>query len=233
MGVSMFDVANNRWSQFPDFGFVTGVGDPAMCEVGGQLFVIDETNLNNVYFIDVSAALSTVGYRWSVPTIIDAPTGRFGMRFFSWGPLVYAFGGVDFAGATAGTFHNDIWALSAGSLIAGTFPVSTWSLVAPDGVVNFPPARVGYTVVAFGSVVIMYGGVSLDAGAPPGTLPDVCFTPGTAFCHFHHNVCVPAPRSPPAASRTRAAHLSHTHLPPPAHPPGGPFPLETPARPAR
>jgi hypothetical protein len=196
MGVSMYDIARARWEQFPDFGFSSPVGDPATVEVGGQLFVIDETNLNNVYFIDISAARSTVGYRWTVPQVSDGPTGRFGMRFVAWGPIVYAFGGVDYQGATAGTAHNDVWALAAGATIAASFPLASWTQVAADGLANMPPPRVGYSVVAFGTVILMYGGVSLLPTAPAGTLPDVCFTPNNALCYFHHSVWAFTPGNP-------------------------------------
>ena len=79
----------------------------------------------------------------------SGPTTRVGERFFSWGPLIYTFGGVEVAGAQAGVFHNDMWALPAGAMIAASLPAADWSQVAPDAVAGFPPGRVAYSWAVF------------------------------------------------------------------------------------
>ena len=197
-GVQMYDIARSTWEAFPDFSARVPIVDPFLFEMAGQLFVVDETNTNLMAFIDTSAARSTVGYPWTVVSSMSGgPAGRYGMRFVPWGAVVYAFGGADFTGATAGTLHNDVWALPGGSVVTGAQPPPSWSQVAPDGVPNFPPARVGYTVIPFGTIVIMMGGVSLLPAAPAGTLPDVCFSPSTSsVCEFHSHVWAFAPGNP-------------------------------------
>lgn len=193
MTVSMFDVALNRWETFP--GIPLNIVDPFMTEVGGQLFVIDETNFTNIAFIDTSAARSTVGYPWTVPRVYDGPSPRYGQRFVPWGALIYTFGGYDLS---TGVFHNDMWALPAGVVITGyQLPPPSWSQVATDGVAGFPRGRVGYTLTAFGTSIIMFGGVSLLPTAPAGAHPDVCFTPSTSsVCEFHSHVWMFSPGNP-------------------------------------
>ena len=197
-GAQIFDVARLRWEAWPSFGdLVPAMSDPFSVDVGGQVVVIDEANMNAVAFIDASAARSTVGYRWSVPQLSSGPATRVGERFFAWGALIYTFGGVEVAGAQAGAFHNDMWALPAGAMIAGSLPAADWSQVAIDAVAGFPPGRVAYSWAVFGTVVLLFGGVSLSPSAPPGTLPNVCFSPAAAaLCDFHSHVWAFSPGNP-------------------------------------
>ena len=195
MGATMYDVANARWEAWPDLPIA--MADPAMFEVGGQVFVVDETNLLSMCFIDANGARSTVGWPWTVPTILDAPPPtRYGMRFAVWGTIVYTFGGVD---NTTGVAHNDLWALPAGTVVTGfSLPYASWAQAAGDGMPGFPPGRVGYSFTAFGTAIVLFGGVSVLPSAPPGTLPDVCFDPtqAAAHCDFHSHVWVFTPGNP-------------------------------------
>lgn len=188
-----YDVAANAWRAWPDLPVIA---DPFAFDVGGQVFVVDETNNNNVAFIDASAARSRIGQTWTVPAgVTGGPAGRFGMRMAPFGSVVYALGGVEIA---TGIAHNDIWAIGAGTIITGqALPPPAWSQVAPDGVVGIPPPRVGYSLAVFGTVILLFGGVSVLPTAPAGTLPDVCFTPATsAACEFHSHVWAFRPGNP-------------------------------------
>ena len=196
-GGQIYDVARQRWEAWPSFADLVPMGDPFSVACGGPVGVSDEQNMTAVAFIDSSAARSTVGYRWSTPQMSSGPSTRVGERFFSFGPIIYTFGGAEVAGASAGTFHNDLWALPAGAMIAASQPPADWSQVAQDGTPGFPPGRVAYSWAVFGTVVLMFGGVSLAPGAPPGTLPDVCFSPATASrCEFHSHVWQFQPGNP-------------------------------------
>jgi len=196
MGVSSYDVASGKWEDYPPIPAQVGIQDPFMVSMGGQLMIIDETNVTSIVFIDTSAARSTVGYPWSIATVFDGPSpARYGMRFVAWGALIYFFGGVEIS---TGVMHNDMWALPAGQVITGySLPYPSWSQVAQDSLAGFPPPRVGYTLTAFGTVMVMFGGVSLLTSAPPGTLPEICFTPASAtFCQFHSDVWLFTPGNP-------------------------------------
>ena len=190
-----YDIAQNVWRAWPDLPGA-GAADPFALDIGGQVFVIDETNLNNVAFIDASAARSRIGQTWTAPAgITGGPVGRFGMRVAAFGPILYSFGGVEVA---TGVTHNDMFACGAGTIITGqTLPPPSWSQVAADGLAGFPPGRVGYNMFTFGTVIILFGGVNVLPSAPAGTLPDVCFSPATSsLCEFHHHVWAFRPGNP-------------------------------------
>ena len=68
-GAQIFDVARLRWEAWPSFGdLVPAISDPFSVDVGGQVVIIDEANMNAVAFIDASAARSTGAFahpaRW-------------------------------------------------------------------------------------------------------------------------------------------------------------------------
>ena len=189
-----YDIFANAWRAWPDLPGA-GAADPFSLDVGGQVFVVDETNLNNMFFIDSSAARARIGQTWTVPAVTGGPVGRFGMRVAAFGPILYSFGGVDMA---TGVTHNDLYAIGAGTIISGqTQPPPAWSQVAPDGLAGFPPGRVGYNLFTFGTVIILFGGVNVLPSAPTGTLPDVCFSTATSnLCEFHHHVWAFRPGNP-------------------------------------
>ena len=195
MNAAAYDPFTNAWSPWPDVSQIVAVADPFCFSIGGVMVVIDETNLTAVATITSAAARSTVGYTWSAPLVTGGPpTPRFGQRFLAWGSTVWAFSGVD---VTSGVTHNDLWAIDATRLAAapsggtGSDLPLMWAQVQPDGAPGMPPGRVGYSWVATtGSAAVLFGGVSVTAGAPPGTLPDVCYDPAqaAAYCYFHRSV---------------------------------------------
>jgi hypothetical protein len=189
-----YDVALNVWSAWPDLP--VPIGDPFTVDVGGQVFVIDELNVNSIFFIDASAARSRIGQTWTTPsTITGGPIGRFGMRFAGFGAILYAFGGVELA---TGIMHSDMYAIGSGTIITGqTLPAPSWSLVASDNTPGFPSPRVGYTLTTFGTVLILFGGVNVLPSSPVGTLPSVCFSPSSSsMCEFHSHVWKFEPGNP-------------------------------------
>ena len=207
-----YDHVTNSWAKWSDVVTNPPIADPFLFEVGGQVVIIDETNMLAVAYIDSVAARSTVGYTWSTPQVAGGPTTpRFGMRFAVFGGVVYAFGGVDIA---TGACHNDMWAIDGAQLVAGPGPFPPrWVQVAADNTPGFPPARVGYSFSSFGSGMVLAGGVSIDGPNPGGLLPDVCFSPTTnSVCHYHQSVWafLPGLKQPELGSITGAAwvHLA-------------------------
>ena len=193
LGVSMYDVANRRWQTWD--GVPIPINDPFPFEVGGQVFVLDESNITQLAFVDASDARAQVGPVWSTPVIGDGPApSRYGMRFVAWGSLVYFFGGVDQGSAV--TAHSDMWALSSGVVLTGQ-PFAGWTQVAQDGTLPIS-ARSGYTWATFGTFVLLFGGVSLQPTAPPGTPLEACFDPASArqLCAFSSEVWQFTPGNP-------------------------------------
>ena len=206
-----YDFAANEWRTWPDLYPLYFV-DPFLIALGGQVMVIDETSPTTIAFIDAAAARSRIGYEWTIPTVTGGPDiPRYGQRYVVWGPTILSFGGVEIA---TGILHNDMWAISGGAIVTREDnPPPSWSQVADDGVVGFPPARVGYSFTAFGTVIILFGGVSLHPSAPQGTDPSVCFLPDTAgVCEFHNHVWMLEPGNPGPASEITISAAQWTRL---------------------
>lgn len=192
-----YDVAMNAWSTWADLA-APPMRDPNLFTIGGQVFVVDETDMTALAYIDSDGA---AGNAWVYPSVSGGPTvARIGERFVAWGSTIYSFGGVDLGTAT---FHNDVWALDSAALMSTRS--GAWQLAAPDGLPGMPPGRMAYSLTAFGTVVIMYGGVSIDSPAP-GADARACYSPATsAVCTFHHSVWVFAPGNKQAGTGTVSA----------------------------
>jgi hypothetical protein len=197
--VVAYDVAANAWSTWPADLQQPAMRDPNLFTIGGQVFVVDETDTTSVAYIDSDGA---AGNTWVYPSVTGGPAvSRIGERFIAWGSTIYTFGGVDL-GST--TFRNDVWALDSAALLATRS--GAWQLAAADGMPGMPPGRMAYTLTAFGAVIVMYGGVSIDANAPPGTDAGACYNPARAsVCHFHEGVWLFLPGNKQAGAGTVTA----------------------------
>lgn len=181
-----FDVAQGSWSTWPDIQ--RPLGDPTLFTIGGQVVMVDELAMNTVAWIDSDNSPTN---NWNYPTITGGPAvQRIGTKFIEWGSTIYGFSGLDVtpSGVGSGTMHNDLWALDASQMV--TTGAAAWQLATSDNTVGMPPGRIAFSFTTFGTVAVMYGGVSIDNNVNNLDI-GICFSAATAApCHFHQSIWV-------------------------------------------